>query len=131
MVELQERPIRTAVDFNAVPEHQQAMDKRLQNWARWANGRAKPPCAPMFRLYKPSDARRKDVDDIPPPVDTLDAQRVQKGVSALPTPHRLSLSWCYITRTNPRRAAQNVGESLEGLARLIQDGRQMLMNRGI
>lgn len=121
---------RGPVDFNAVEPHQVAIDARLTNWARWANGKSGQQCSPMFRLYRSSEARRADHDDRPAPIDSLDAQRIQKAVAGLPTPHRLALSWCYIQRTNARKAAEVLGESLPGLARLIRDGRQMLINRG-
>ena len=121
---------RPAVDFSAVEPHQAAIDARLHNWARWSAGRGgSGECSPMFRLYRSSEARRQDEDDRPPPIDPLDAARVQAAVAALPTPHRLALSWCYIHRTNARKAAQLLGESLDGLARLIRDARQMLINR--
>lgn len=121
---------RGPVDFSAVEPHHVAIDARLTNWARWSSGRSGRDCSPMFRLYRSSEARRMDAVDAPPPIDSLDAQRVQKAVAGLPTPHRLALSWCYIHRTNARKAAQLLGESLPGLARLIRDARQMLINRG-
>ena len=117
-----------AVDFNAVrPEHHD-IDKRLGNWGRWSLGRGGSDCSPMFRLYRPDNYEREPSGN---PLDPIDAQRVQKGVTALPTPHRLALSWCYISRNNPRKAAQLLGESLEGLARLIEHGRTMLINRKV
>jgi DNA-directed RNA polymerase specialized sigma24 family protein len=119
-----------AVDFAHVEPAHEAIDARLHNWARWANGRSGPRCSPMFRLYRSSEARTIDATPGAAPVDTLDAQRIQKAVTHLPGRHRLALSWCYITRTSARKAAQTVGESLEGLAQLIRDARQMLINRG-
>jgi hypothetical protein len=32
---------------------------------------------------------------------------------------------------NPRRAAQHAGETLAGLAQLVNEGRQMLINRKV
>ena len=118
---------RGPVDFNAVEPHQVAIDARLTNWARWSSGRGGRDCSPMFRLYRPDNYERPVTAT---PIDSLDAQRIQKAVAGLPTPHRLALSWCYIHRTNARKAAQLLGESLPGLARLIRDARQMLINRG-
>jgi len=116
-----------AVDFNSVEQHQTAIDARLVNWARWSSARGGSDCSPMFRLYRPDNYEREAHAN---PIDHLDAAKVQKAVAALPSPHRLALSWCYIHRTNARKAAQLLGESLQGLARLIRDGRQMLINRG-
>ena len=119
-----------SVDFAYVEPYQVEIDARLQNWARWANGRGAPACQPMFRLYRSSEARTIDAHDRASPIDSLDAQKVQRAVTELPGRHRLALSWCYITRTSARKAAQTVGESLEGLASLIRDARQMLISRG-
>lgn len=115
------------VDFARIQPEHEAIDARLRNWARWAIGSNRAPCQPMFRYYVPDNYEREMAD----PINMLDAATVQKGVTALPMRHRLAVSWCYIVRSNPRRAAQNVGASLQGLADLIADGRQMLRNRGV
>ena len=120
---------RPHVDFSAVEPHQIAVHDRLENWARWSKGRsAGIACSPMFRLYRSTEGH---AEDTPRAIDSLDAQRVQKGVSALPAPHRIAVSWCYINRSNPRKAAEHLGRSMEGLAQLIADGRQMLINRKV
>ncbi|HNG01993.1 MAG TPA: hypothetical protein PLS35_05975 [Nitrospira sp.] len=121
------------VDFNAVDPKHQTMDARLRNWSIWANGRdglGFAPCAPMFRMYR-STEQWEDSANKAPAVDQLDAQRVQKGVSALPEKHRIAISWNYMSRSHPRKAAKALGESLEGMKHLIDAGRQMLCNRGV
>jgi DNA-directed RNA polymerase specialized sigma24 family protein len=117
------------VDFSAVEEKHDKIDARLQNWARWANNRTGNGTSPMFRLYRSTEVHAGH-ESTAPAVDALDAQTVQKAVSQLPTKHRLALSWAYITRTNPRKAAQGLGLSLSGLAEIVRDSRQMLCNRG-
>jgi DNA-directed RNA polymerase specialized sigma24 family protein len=62
-------------------------------------------------------------------VDGMDAQRIAKAVGHLPEPHRKALHWSYIRPVNPRRAASDLGTTLDGLALLVRDGRQMLVNR--
>jgi hypothetical protein len=128
------QPVRQFVDFNHVPPHQAEIDARLVNWARWSMSRhdrgALPKTSPGFQLYRSTglwDGRTA----IPDAVDGIDAQRLQKGVSALPGPHRLAISWCYIKRSNPRRAASDLGQTMDGLRRLILDGRTMLINRQV
>jgi DNA-directed RNA polymerase specialized sigma24 family protein len=119
------------VDFGYVPPHQESIDLRLINWARWSFNRSEGGVtSPMFRMYRSTDANQQYGKASAQPVDHIDAQRVQKAVSHLPAPHRQALSWCYIKRSNPRKAAQMLGHSMEGLLRLIVDGRQMLVNRG-
>ena len=48
----------------------------------------------------------------------------------LPEKHRLAVSWHYIRPVNPSRARKQLGVTLDGLQRLVIDGRQMLINRG-
>ena len=125
--------VRDYVDFGHVEEQHLAIDARLANWARWSHNREHRGASPMFLLYRATEANqtRGLVLETLNPLDAIDAQRVQNGVSALPTPHRLALSWSYIKRSNPRALAQELGHSLAGLARLVRDARQMLVNRGV
>ena len=121
---------RPYVDFSVVEPKHRAMDARLVNWARWCINRAGSGTSPMFRLYRSTDASQAYGAAVADPVDTIDAMRMQVSVTKLPPPHRLAISWAYIKRSSPRRAAQELGHSLEGLALLVRDGRQMLVNRG-
>ncbi len=123
---------RTDVDFHAVDERHHAIHIRLENWARWCNGREAGSVSPMFRMYR-SPARARGAEHtwaIGPQVDGMDAQRIAKAVARLPELHRKALAWCYIKPVNPRRQAADMGVTLEGLALLLRDGRQMLLNRG-
>lgn len=126
-----ERPTREFVDFHHVEPHQRDIDKRLANWARWCNGSTARMVSPMFRLTPPPPRVRADMAyQIGDVVDSADAVKVAKGVAALPEYHRLALNWNYIKPVAPRRACQTLGTTMEGLARLVRDGRQMLINRG-
>ena len=117
------------VDFSAVAPEHEAIDARLANWARWCHNRTGGTTSPTFRLYRSTEVHRQQTGGANP-VDAIDAQKVQKAVAQLPTKHRLALSWSYIKRNNPRRAAADLGQSLQGLADLVRDGRQMLINLG-
>ncbi len=120
---------RPSVDFNFVePKHAQ-IHLRLENWARWSYGGSTGNASPMFRLYRPDEHWEGQAASVP--IDGADASRIGKGVAALPTSNRLSVSWCYIKRSNPRSAAQSIGTSLEGLLLYIRDARQMLLNRRV
>lgn len=123
--------IRCYVDFGYVKPAHQKVDEWLVNWARWSMNRQGSGVSPMFRQYRSTDANQVYGSLSEVPVDALKAADAQKAVSALPTRHRLAISWCYIKRSNPRSAAQSLGESLAGLADLIHDGRQMLVNRKV
>ena len=118
------------VDFHAVKPEHHAVHARLENWARWARGRGSSGATcPMFRLYRAPRGRDLYVQ-VGVAIDSADAAKVQKSMAHLPQSHRLALAWCYITRANPRKAAQQLGESMDGLMALIHAGRQMLLNAG-
>lgn len=120
------------IDFHAVEEKHGEIHERLLNWARWCNGSASPAVGPMFRMCQGSARARGDYGAATGiPVDRYDAMRIGKAVIALPGPHRAAINWSYVKPVSPRRAAQSIGTSLEGLALYVRDGRQMLVNRGV
>jgi hypothetical protein len=121
--------IRPYVDFNYVEQKHLQIHARLENWARSCFGGGGTGSSPMFRLYRSDEHREGLTPTIP--VDQIDASKIAKAVAILPRPHAWSIGWCYVRRTSPRRACQEVGTSLEGLALYIRDGRQMLLNRRI
>ncbi|MES2187290.1 MAG: hypothetical protein V4505_22260 [Pseudomonadota bacterium] len=123
------RPRRPLVDFHAVESAHRATDARLLNWARWvqARGPAAQTC-PMFRMAK-SSSRQWHAPEHTPQTDAIDAQKVEKLVAGLPPPHRDALRWCYVAPCSPGKACRALAVSMEGLARLVRDGRQMVGNR--
>lgn len=125
---------RPFVDFASVPVSQWKMHDRLDNWARWARGsqRQTGMASPMFSLYRSTEVqRRRSGEETPVPIDKMDAQAVAKGVSALPDKHRRAIQWHYLHPRNPSGQARELGVSMEGLALLVRDGRQMLINQGV
>jgi hypothetical protein len=121
---------RDDVDFSAaVPYAHEAMDKRLRDWARWCRPRKGSQVHVMWRQYVASQVFQGAASTMP--LDTLDAVKIEKAVHALPDAHSFAVQWSYVFGGNPRRAAQHVGETLAGLAQLVNDGRQMLINRRV
>lgn len=121
------------VDFNSVDPKHRAIDGRLCNWSRWATVHSRGFVQPMFRLYRPDEfgEDRGGIDtDRPPPIDTADAVVIEKAVCKLPDNHKLATVWFYRVRVQPIRACKALGVSRSGLAELIRDARQMLVNRG-
>lgn len=119
------------IDFHKVEEKHAGIHARLVNWARWCNGSGGPSQSPMFRLFvSPARARGGEIAHFSVPVDKSDAIRIAKAVIALPEQHRAAINWSYVRPVSPRRAASSIGTTLEGLALLVKDGRQMLVNRG-
>lgn len=120
-----------AIDFHAVEPHQRDMDRRLQNWARWCRGTTVPMTSPMFRMTPPPPRVRGEMAyQQADSVDRMDAQKVAKQVAALPDGHRSAINWHYVKPVSPKKACQALGCTMDGLAMLVRDGRQMLINRG-
>lgn len=122
---------KLSIDFHAVEDKHVEIHRRLENWARWCNGSfGGGGTSPMFRLYRaPAQSRGAEHSWSSMPVDGMDAQRIAKAVTKLPEPHRRAILWSYVKPINPKRQAQQQGVTLEGLALLLRDGRQMLINR--
>lgn len=119
---------RDAIDFHVVAPEHKAIDLRLCNWALWAGARPRGAVQPMFQLYRP-DAYEREFSGVV--VDPLDAQRMQKGVSALPESHRSAITWQYLSPCSPVKMARALGETLKGLEGLVRAGRTMLVNRRV
>lgn len=123
---------RDVIDLHAVPEHQIGMHVRLENWGRWCFGTGHAQMAPMFRMYRSTEVHTSYGGMTnSAPVDTADAAKIARGVVALPEDHRHALSWHYVNQGSPARACRRIGCSMEHLARLVVDGRTMLMNRSV
>ena len=120
---------RDTVDFTTVPEHQWAMDARLENWARSLFGGAGSGASPMFRLYRSSDVHAQA--HVSMPYDSHDAIKIAKGVRELPDKHRAAVNWFYVTTGAPGRACKAIGCTMADLAQYAIDGRQMLINRKV
>jgi DNA-directed RNA polymerase specialized sigma24 family protein len=123
---------RDHIDFFAVEDHQLPIHGRLTNWSLWvdigwSSGRNMSPIWCLGR----SSSRQWHEPALRPTVDTLDASAIEKAVAALPAPHRYAVRWCYVFRTGPGKARKALGVTNEGLQRLVRDGRQMLINRGL
>lgn len=121
---------REDVDFSAaVPYSHEAMDKRLRDWARWCRPKKGGYVHPMWRTFVASQVFESAISSMP--LNTLDAHEIEKAVRALPERHAFAVRWAYVYGGNPRKAAQHAGETVAGLDRLVNDGRQMLINRRV
>lgn len=114
------------VDFSYVAPQHESIDARLVNWGRWSSNRTGSKSSPTFRLYRSTE--QWGAPEAQQPIDALDAAKVQKSMCRLPTNHRLALSWAYIKRGNPAKAARTIGVSMADLAQLVCNGRSMLIN---
>lgn len=118
------------VDFDAVEAKHQTIHKRLANWASWVSVRhINQWAASSLWLQVKSNAWQWHPPEYRETCDIIDAQYLEKEICKLPRPHADALRWCYVFRTSPGFMASKMGVNKSGLARLIRDGRQMLMNR--
>lgn len=134
VVEQPKHPVRrekgAPIDFHAVPPHQREIDGRLRNWGIWCNSKQAASSSPMFRLASaPVAVKRDALARAGNTLDRTDAIRIAQAVTALPEKHAAALNWCYVKPVSPRRAAESIGVSMENLAALLTEGRQMLINR--
>jgi hypothetical protein len=114
-------------DFFHVEPHHRKIDERLVNWSRWVQVRPASFVSPMFRGFKSSEVFGGHETVVP--IDGMDAQRLEKQVSQLPEKNRDAVRWAYVYRIQPWRMCRVLGVHPTGLCILINDGRQMLVNR--
>jgi len=118
-------------DLNHVPARHDAINLRLEEWARWV--RVKPQAwkmQPMFRFAK-SNARQWEVDpQIHIEINTLAAHEIERAVSLLPDKHRTVLRWFYVYPSIHWQQVQHkLGLTKESLCEHLGGGRDMLKNR--
>lgn len=118
---------KEVVDYCYVKPEHEAIHARLTNWARWVRVRPNGCTThPMWR--KALTSRLWDVSTrTPVPVNVLDAEAVQKALSALPVKQRAALGWSYVLCRDPIGMARKLAVSKRGLQELVTDGRALLM----
>lgn len=119
---------RDNIDFFIVEPHQIAIHDRLCNWARYVGVKFIPGQHPMWRQSM-SNSRQWHMPEPRQEVDSLDGMKLERAVAALPMSYREALRWHYIWRTSPSKIRRLLGVTNDGLAKLVRDGRQMLINR--
>ena len=118
------------VDFSRIPTRHDAINLRLEQWAKWVSVHPQPwKVQPMFRQYRSSDQWATPSASMP--VDQRDAAKINKGWQQLPGNHRAAIRWHYISPGSPAKACKGIGCTMADLARFVVDGRAMLINRGV
>lgn len=126
-----QRRAYVVIDFNVVEPSHEPMHKRLEEWGRFLNaGRDGIEISPMFELYRPDNWER-EAGESGPPIDGTAMQRLHDGVLALPIPHRVALTWFYVTNRKVDKACRNAQTTIEGLVEYTISARQMLIDRRI
>lgn len=121
------------VNYDHIPDGQGEMHERLVNWARWIRSGSRDwACHPMWKpcIAKELEELRAKQEQAPlEPIKIDEAVAVERAVAQLPDKHRKAIRWCYVFKHNPLAACKTIAVSKEELARLVNDGRQILMNR--
>lgn len=119
------------IDYSHIPARHDAINLRLEEWARWVKVRPQAwAMQPMFRFVK-SNARQWESDPhIHVEINTLAAHEIERAVSFLPDKHRTALRWAYVFSFVPVNAVRHeLGVTRAGLGDLILAARDMVKNR--
>lgn len=119
------------IDLNHIPARHDAINLRLEEWARWVTVRPQAwAMQPMFRFVK-SNARQWETDPhIHIEINTLAAHEIERCVSFLPEKHRTAIRWAYVFPYVPEaRVRAELGLTREALGQIIHSARDMLVNR--
>ena len=119
------------IDLNHIPARHDSINLRLDEWAKYV--RVRPQAwgmQPMFLGYQ-SKARHWDAQPhIHTEINTLDAHEIERAVSHLPDKHRTAIRWHYVWPWVPvGKVRRELGVTLDALAGLIHDSRDMVKNR--
>ena len=118
------------IDFSRIPTRQDAINLRLEAWARWVRVSPKPwGTQPMWRNAK--TPRQWDIDPhIYETLNTLEAHETERAVSFLPSKHRDAIRWAYVRPwIHQGKIQRELAVTGDALAKLIVDARDMLVNR--
>lgn len=120
---------RDFCDFSRIPARHDAINVRLEHWARWVAVRPQPwKTQPMFRQYR-SHAWQWHMPEIKFELNTIECHEVERAVAFLPDKHRSAVRWFYVYRHDPGAMARHLAVSTAALLKLVEDARDMLKNR--
>lgn len=121
---------RDEIDLHLVAERHLHIHHLLEGWGHWIMDKPKGwGIQPMFRQYR-SKSWQWHAPDLKPQGSPKDHMAVEKAVSGLPEKHREAIRWAYVWPWVPVSAVRkHLGVTREGLGRMLQDGRDMVVNR--
>ena len=105
------------VDFSRIPTRHDAINLRLEHWAKWVSVHPQPwKVQPMFRQYR-SHSWQWHAPEL-------------KMVAQLPDKHRAAIRWAYVFPwIAPSVIRRELALTKEGLEQMLTDARDMLVNR--
>lgn len=118
-------------DFSAIPTRQDAINLRLEQWARWVRVTPKAwGTQPMFRFAKSNSRQWEESPVIHEALNTLECHEIERAVSMLPAKHRDAIRYVYVyPQIHINKILRELSVQPDTLQKLIVDGRDMLRNR--
>ena len=122
--------MKKVIDFSRIPTRQDAINLRLEQWARWATSHPTGGNVnPMFRMYQ-SKARQWEMPVIQVQASPRDNLEIERAVSWLPEKHRMAIRWGYCFPWTPVSAIlRELAVNRDGLYEMLCQARDMLINR--
>lgn len=119
------------IDFHHVDSRHDAINLRLEQWAKWVAVHPKLwGTQPMFRGYQSKARQWETCPVIQEPINTLEAAETERAVSGLPDKNRDAIRWSYVFWWIPARIIQReLCVNSNGLCEVIVQSREMLKNR--
>jgi len=117
-------------NLSRILPHHAEIDVRLERWGHWVTTQPKAwSVLPMFAQYR-SHAWQWETPLIHINGTPAENWQIEKLVSHLPDKHRTVIRWAYAWPWIPIRAVrQHLGLTVPSLLSLLDDGRDMLINR--
>ena len=118
------------INYDQLPARHDAIDLRLREWSRWVKVTPQRwATQPMFRNYRAPKQYETDLY-VPIAINTLAAHEIEKAVSFLPPAHRTAIRWHYVwPGLHVNAVRRELGVTEDALLALVNDGRDMLINR--
>lgn len=115
------------VDFFALQEGEQKIDRRLKNWAIYVRPkRGFGSVHPMFRWYRPTEVWNGNANTFS--IDLPDAELLEKAMRNLSPVNRIALKWFYVENTSPTKVCKTLKINLQDLKNFVSNGRKQLQS---
>jgi DNA-directed RNA polymerase specialized sigma24 family protein len=115
------------VDFFALQDGEQKIDRRLKNWAMYVRPkRGYGSVHPMFRWYRPTEVWNSNSKSFS--IDLPDAELLEKAMRNLSPVNRIALKWFYVENTSPTKVCKILKVNLQTLKDFVSNGRKQLQS---
>ena len=121
---------REAVNFSRIPARHDAINKRLEDWAKWVRYHPQAWKTPAIWSNYRSHAWQWEMPEVRIQLNTIECHETERAVCFLPTKNRTAIRWAYVWPYIPDNAVRReLAVTRIGLEDLVNAGRDMLKNR--